>query len=381
MDAYGEESHPLWMPSKADPDTFSEKEVHLIAQMHKAVSVMQFKLEGQVIRRRPDFGMEGRLLLDKIDPEMKTVRIDGKSHPMLDGHLPTVDPARPYELTDGEKAIVERLRISFLNSEKLQKHVRFLYSNGGMYLVSNGNLLFHGCIPMNADGTFQTCTVAGEASSARAYLDRIEQRVRRAYFSDDPALRQDGQDEMWRLWCGAESPLFGKQRMATFERYFVTDPSTHLEERNPYYQLRDGAATARMILEEFGLSPDRGHIVNGHVPVKVKAGESPVKAGGRLLAIDGGFSRAYQPATGIAGYTLVFNSYGMLLARHSPFESTEMAIDAEHDIVTHTEVLETNYSRMRVRDTDNGKRILKKIRELYQLLDAYRTGAVKVKAP
>jgi len=293
--------------------------------------------------------------------------------------LPTVDPACPYELTEEEAIVVERLTLSFRHSDKLQRHVRFLYSNGGMYLTLNGNLLFHGCIPMNEDGTFQVCMMGGREYAAKAYLDRSEKRVRRAYFSDDPVRRQEGQDEIWRLWCGAPSPLYGKDRMTTFERYFLDDKSTHEEKKNPYFNLREQQAVAQMILEEFGLCSDTGHIVNGHVPVKVKVGERPVKAGGRLLAIDGGFSKAYQPHTGIAGYTLISNSYGLLLASHSPFESTLQAIDAETDIATHTEILETNYNRIRVKDTDIGKDILEKIADLHRLLDAYRTGSVKVK--
>ena len=264
--------------------------------------------------------MDDRLLLDKIDYARGVVHLDGQEYPLNDSNFPTIDPADPYALTEEEQGVVDRLRLSFLENDKLQAHVALLFRKGSMYLAFNGNLLYHGCIPMDADGSFQVVTLDGQQVAGKSYLDRIDRLVRQGYLSNDPAQRQFGQDMMWYLWAGPKSPLFGKRKMATFERYFIDDKATHVEERNAYYTFRDQEQTVRRIMEEFGMDPDTSHIVNGHVPVKVRRGESPVKAGGKLLVIDGGFSRAYQRETGIAGYTLIFNSFGLLLAAHEGFE-------------------------------------------------------------
>jgi fructose-1,6-bisphosphatase-3 len=280
-------------------------------------------------------------------------------------------------LTEQEQNVVERLKLSFIHSERLQKHVRFLYARGSLYLVYNGNLLYHGCIAMNEDGSFMAFKVGGEEFAAKAFMDRAERLARQGYFADDLEQRQYGQDAMWYLWSGAQSPLFGKDKMSTFERYFIADKSTHEEKMNPYYAFRDREETARRILQEFGLDPDTAHIVNGHVPVKVKKGESPIKAGGRLFVIDGGFAKAYQGKTGIAGYTLIYNSYGLLLAAHDPFESIQKAIEEELDIHSKTEIVETNYTRIRVKDTDLGREMQQQIHDLQQLLHAYRIGLIK----
>lgn len=377
VDIYGSDTCDQFRPKTGESD-FTENEQQLMAQMQKAISIIQLKLEGQIIRRRPQFQMNDRLLLDKIDYKKNTVRIDGKNYPLLDTHLPTIDPDNPYELSDEEKSVVEKLRLSFTNSERLQKHVRYLFSKGSMYQAVNGNLLYHGCIPMTDKGRLRHFLRDGKDHSPKEFMDRLERLARQGYFAkDDPDKKQYGMDTMWYLWSGAQSPLFGKDKMATFERYFIADKSTHKENMNPYYDYRTDEKVAESILKEFELDPDKGHIINGHVPVKVKKGESPVKAGGKLLVIDGGFAKAYQEKTGIAGYTLIFNSYGLLLASHQPFESTQKAIEEEVDIHSNTTILEQNNKRIRVRDIDSGRKIQRKINELKQLLQAYRTGLIK----
>ncbi|MCB0154820.1 MAG: fructose-1,6-bisphosphatase [Anaerolineae bacterium] len=378
IETYGQDPCRPFMPKLLNDSEFTEQEIRLMAQMHKAIAIIQFKLEGQIIKRRPHYQMEERLLLDKIDLAASTVTIDGTRYPLLDGHFPTLDPNQPYELTTQERAVIEKLRLSFTNSKRLQQHVRYLYSKGSMYLVHNGNLLYHGCIALNEDGSFKAFKVDGQEFAGKVFLDRVDRLARQGYFAtDDPERKLYGMDAMWYLWSGEQSPLFGKERMTTFEKYFVADETTHHEPRNPYYKLRHNEATARQILVEFGADPDRGHIINGHVPVQVRKGESPIKANGKLLVIDGGFSKAYQKQTGIAGYTLVYNSYGLLLAAHHPLESAQKAIQDELDIDSETEILESNTTRLRVKDTDRGREIQKELDDLHLLLRAYRTGLIK----
>jgi fructose-1,6-bisphosphatase-3 len=378
LETYGDDPCEQFTPRLSGGPEFTEQELRLMAQMHKAITLIQLKLEGQIIKRRPHYQMQDRLLLDKINFETGTVDLDGTVYPLLDTHCPTVDPRQPYVLTDKEKLVVEKLKLSFANSKRLQEHVHFLYSKGGMYLVYNGNLLYHGCIAMNEDGSFQSFMVDNKAYAGKEFMDRVDRLARQGYFAiDDPGRKQYGLDAMWYLWSGPQSPLFGKAKMATFERYFIADKTTHTEHRNAYYAWRDRPETARKILVEFGLDPETGHIINGHVPVKVRKGESPVKAGGKLLVIDGGFAKAYQKVTGIAGYTLVYNSYGLLLAAHHPFESTQTAIEAELDIDSDTAVLETQSARLRVKDTDRGREIQQQIKDLQRLLAAYRAGLIK----
>jgi fructose-1,6-bisphosphatase III len=376
VDVYGDDPCELFRPKLA-AESFTEHEQQLMARMHKAITVIQLKLEGQIIQRRPQFQMEDRLLMDKVDYDKGTVLVGEQTYPLLDRNFPTIDPVNPYELSPQETAVMEKLRLSFTNSERLQNHVRFLFSKGSMYLVYNGNLLYHGCIPMTRRGTLRHFTFDGVDHSPKAFMDRLERLARQGYFADDSGKKQYGQDTMWYLWSGAQSPLFGKDKMATFERYFVEDKATHKEEMNPYYDFRTRQEVAQEILTEFGLDPETAHIINGHVPVKVKRGESPLKAGGRLLVIDGGFAKAYQSQTGIAGYTLIFNSYGLLLAAHQPFESTQKAIEEGMDIHSKTDILEHNFKRIRVRDTDMGRDIQQRIDELKQLLAAYRSGVIK----
>ena len=380
IEAYGSDPCGPFVPQPSGQEAFTDDELRLMAQMHKAITIIQLKLEAEIIRRRPHYGMEDRLLLDKIDQGEGTVSIDGAVYPLLDTHLPTVGPSEPYKLTEREQSVVDRLRLSFTGSRRLQEHARFLFSKGSIYLVMNGNVLYHGCISMNEDGTFKPFRVDGETYSARPFMDRVDRLARQGYFStEDREEKQYGMDAMWYLWSGAQSPLFGKRKMATFERYFIADPSTHEERRDPYYSLREREDVARQILESFGADPDRGHIINGHVPVKAKQGESPVKAGGRLIVIDGGFSKAYQRQTGIAGYTLVFNSWGLLLATHQAGASG----DGTHDDGPHTDprmdIVESNDVRIRVGDTDRGRGMQRQIKDLESLVRAYRTGLIKGK--
>lgn len=348
--------------------------------MHKAISVMQFKLEGEIINRRPYFGMEDRLLLNKINYEDGTISLGGKTYELNDRYFPTINPENPYELTIEEKDLIEKLKSSFLNSEKLQKHIRFLFAKGSMYLKFNSNLLYHGCIPVNEDGSFKKVKIgsSGKSYSGKSYFDRLDILVREGYFhKNDPEAKLYGMDLTWYLWTGPDSPLFGKDKMTTFERYFINDKESHVEIKNPYFMLEDSEEMCKIIFEEFGLNPDVSHIINGHVPVKLKKGESPIKANGKLLVIDGGFSKAYQDTTGIAGYTLIYNSYGLILVAHDPFESTQKAIEEEKDIHSTIMVLEQEVERKRVRDTDVGEELKSQIKNLEMLLDAYRKGFIK----
>jgi len=379
IDVYRDDPCEQFLPPPSENDELTGDERNLVAKMHKAIAILQLKLEAQVIMRRPHFQMEHRLLLHKVDFANGTITIDGVVHPLLDRHFPTVDPEHPYELTPREKILIERLKLSFTSSARLQRHARFLFSKGSMYLVHNGNLLFHGCIPMNEDGTFKAVQVdEGGLVSGKELMERFGRLARQGYFAtDDPERKQEGMDTMWRLWSDAQSPLFGSEKMATFERYFIGDKATHVEKRNAYYSFRDREETARRILSEFGVNPDKGHIINGHVPVKVKRGESPVKANGRLLVIDGGFAKAYQGQTGIAGYTLVYNSWGLLLAAHPPFDSVQKVIDEETDLGSSTQILERNNVRIRIKDIDLGRTIQRQIDDLQSLLAAYRRGLIQ----
>lgn len=377
-DVYGDDPCIQFRPKLVEAGKYDDHELHLMGQMHKAITIIQLKLEAQIILRRPQYDMADRLLLDKIDHELGTVRLNGTEYRLRDTNFPTLDPTDPYALTEREQQVVEKLKLSFANSQRLQKHVRFLYAKGSIYLVYNGNLLYHGCIAMNEDGSFRAFKVDGQEFYAKAFMDRVEQLARQAYFAtDDPERKHYGMDATWYLWSGAQSPLFGKDKMATFERYFIDDPATHTEKKDPYYEYRDQEETSIRILKEFGVDPASGHIINGHVPVKVRKGERPIKAGGKLLVIDGGFAKAYQKETGIAGYTLISNSYGLLLAAHHPFEATQKAIEEERDMHSTTEILETNKGRIRVRNTDLGRDIQYQIGELQQLLEAYRAGVIK----
>ena len=365
-----------------DADQYTEKDKLLSARMYKAITMILFKLEGQKILRRPEFGMADRLLLDKIDYEAKTITIGDQVYPMLDCDFPTVDPANPYELTEDELHVITQLTDSFRHSEKLQKHTRYLYSKGGLYKVINGNLLFHGCIPMNGDGSFMTFTIGGKERSGKRFLDYAEKTARKAYYDKrGSAERQFGLDFLWWLWAGRNSPIFGRDRMTTFERRFIADKDTWTEPKNPYYTYYERPEYCDKMLKEFGLAGDHCHIINGHVPVKVKKGESPVKGGGKLLVIDGGFSRAYQSTSGIAGYTLIYNSRHYRIVSHQSFAGKWNAVHRNDDIASESVIFEKMETRMRVSETDEGEELQTRVNDLLMLLEAYRTGAVTENHP
>ncbi len=384
IDTYGDTDLSVFRPKLKNLERpLTEKQQRIIALMHKAITMIQWKLEGAIIRRNPDYGMTDRLLLDKVDWEKKTVTLEGAEHPLLVADWPTVDPADPYRLTPEEEALVQTLHASVMQSEKLRRHISFLLSHGSFYLAANGNLLYHASMPLNEDGTLREVNVLGHRFKGRALLDRLDALVN--YACTEGSAGREGAaplhggavDYMWYLWCGPDSPSFDKARMTTFERYLIADKATHREEKGWYYRLSDNPEVVGMILEEFGLDPDHGHIINGHVPVKTIKGEKPVRAGGKLLVIDGGFSKAYQSETGIAGYTLVFHSRGLQLVQHTPFESRRSAIDHGDDIISTTVLAEYNAQRLRVADTDKGAELREQIADLQDLLAAYRFGLIK----
>lgn len=358
-------------------ESYDVRDVAIDQKIHKAVTIMQLKLEGQIIKRNPDFKMHDRLLLDKINPETWTVNIAGVEYPLLDTNFPTVDWSDPFALSAEEQVVMERLIFAFRNSEKLQKHVKFLYTKGNMYTVYNGNLLYHGCVPLNEDGSFKKVTVFGKEYAGKELYDVLEEYARKGYYAKEPEEKQKGLDILWFLWLNKNSPVYGKARMTTFERQFVADKSTYKEPKNPYYKLIESEEVADRILEEFGLSGNESHIINGHIPVLVKEGQSPMHCNGKVLIIDGGFSKAYQEKTGIAGYTLIYNSYGLSLAEHEPFESIEKAIEEGNDVVSHKTLVQRVNKRKRVADTDIGKRLKEEIKDLEALLKAYREGVIE----
>ena len=358
------------------PDRPDSEEMQMNLRIHKAISILQFKVEGQIISRQKSFHLEDRALLDKIDYEKGTIVLGGKEYQLLDTNFPTVDPKDPYALTEEEEEIMERLEKAFINCEKLQRHMRFLLAKGGLYKVYNDNLLYHGCVPLDEDGSLKETEVYGKKYRGKALYDMLDAYVRKGFFALDKKDREDGKDIMWYIWLHPDSPLFGKNKMATFERYFIAEKETHIEKKNPYYSYIENEKVIDNIMKEFGLDPAYGHIVNGHVPVKRKDGENPIKCGGKVMVIDGGFSKAYQKETGIAGYTLIFNSYGLLLVAHEPFESTEAAIEKENDIHSELTVVQRVHDRILVGDTDNGRELKEQIRDLEQLLSAYRNGEI-----
>ena len=358
-------------------DAYDIRDKSIDERIHKAITIMQLKLEGQIIMRNPDFKMNDRKLLDKIDIEKGTVVIEGVEYPLLDKTFPTIDWNHPYELSKEEAEVLKRLVYAFRNSEKLQKHARFLYSKGSMYTVYNGNLLYHGCVPLNDDGSFKKVSVFGNEYAGKELYDVLESYARKGYYSSNEEERAKGLDILWFLWLNRNSPVYGKERMTTFERYFVADEETYKEPKNPYYRLIEHEDVANRILAEFGLKDKDCHIINGHIPVLVKDGQSPMHCNGKVLIIDGGFSKAYQSKTGIAGYTLIFNSFGLVLAEHEPFESVEKAIEDGNDVVSHKIIVQRVMKRMTVADTDLGKKMKEDIVDLENLLSAYREGLIK----
>ncbi len=380
MEYYKAEECEDFRPTSQNNKNVSENEMRIISQMHKAIAMIQFKLEGLLIQSHPEFHMDNHRLLHRIDFHNNTITMEGITYPLRNGYFPTIHPENPYELIPEEIEVLEKLKESFRKSEKLQTHMDFLVEKGSMYLAFNSNLLYHGCIPLNEDGGFAELKFENDGLYYRgkALLDRFDTLVREGYLnSNDIEHQRYVSDMMWYLWTGPLSPLFGKDKMTTFERYFIEDKITHIENKNTYFEKINDENVCHMILQEFGLNPAKSHIINGHVPVITKKGESPIKANGKLLVIDGGFSRAYQAKTGIAGYTLINNSYGLSLVSHSPFESTEKAIQEEKDIVSTKMVVENDAIRKHVGDTDIGSELKASIRDLEKLIEAYRKGRIK----
>ncbi|MBR6665595.1 MAG: fructose-1,6-bisphosphatase [Lachnospiraceae bacterium] len=357
-------------------NNYDTKDLSLDQKMHKAIAVMKFKLDGQAIMRNPWFDMDDRLVLNQIDYEKGTIRLGNEEYDLLDKSFPTIDPAEPYRLSEGEVLLMERLERAFVRCEKLQRHVRFMYSKGGMYKIYNGNLLYHGCVPMDENGQLSKVKVFEEEYAGKELYDILEYYARRGYYAKDAKERLAGQDVLWYIWNGPGSPVFGKDKMTTFERYLVADKATHKEKKNSYYRLLEQEDVVNRILDDFGLDKGNAHIINGHVPVEQIHGESPIKCGGKLLVIDGGFSKAYHKKTGNAGYTLVCNSRGMRLVAHKPFESTREAIVNETDIVSEAIVVEKFPYRKLVNDTDIGTALRERIYYLEQLLEAFEDGVI-----
>ena len=372
---YQDDSCTSFIPKNNDKN-YGTSEIQLVAKMHKAITIIQFKLEYEIIKRRPEFKLDHRLLLDKINYNEGTISLNNQTYELSDKLFPTINPEKPFELTPEERKLIDKLQLSFLNSDKLQKHVLFLFNKGSIYLTYNSNLLFHGCIPLNKDMTFKSMILNGESYKGKALLDTFDCLAREGYFSKRNSLeKQYGMDILWYLWTGECSSLFGKKDMATFERYFIKNEETHIEKKNPYYEFRDSEEMCNMIFKEFNLNPSESRIINGHVPVKDRFGESPVKSNGKLIVIDGGFAKAYRKETGISGYTLIYNSYGLQLICHESFKSIEDAFSKETDIHSSMRIVE-KLDRKKVGDTDIGKDLKNQINDLKLLLDAYRKGLI-----
>ena len=379
MDTYADDPCTEFLPKVQEENELTDKNMNLIAKMHKAISVIQFKIEAQIFNKHPEWGMTARNLLEAIDYKNGTCTVMGKTYKMRSCNFPTINPEKPNELTPEEKQLMEQLHHSFHISEKLHKHMRVMLQHGSMYAIINNNLLFHAAIPLTDKGELKEVEIyPGKRYAGKDLLKNIELLIRTAFQHDtEPKLRQYAQDYFLYLWCGPDSPLFNKARMTTFERYFIADKTTHNEPKGAYYKFRDDADTVDMILDSFNVHGPNRHIINGHVPVHVVKGENPIKAGGKLMVIDGGFARAYHKETGIAGYTLVYHSRGFQLVQHEPFTSTEDAIKKGTDIISTTQIVEFNQYRLRVADTDKGKEIQAQIDDLQQLLYAYRHGFIK----
>lgn len=378
METYGDDPVERFRPNlveEEDENEISNKSKLLIARMHKAISVIQFKLEAAMATKHPEWGLADRRVLEFIDYDKGTITLDGKEYALNDRNFPTIDPDNPIKLSPDEAELVNKLQHSFTVSDKLRKHVDCLLAHGCMYGIFNSNLLFHASVPLNEDGTLKEVAVNGVRCKGRELMHRIGMTIREAFNDDsDPDTRDYARDFFWYLWCGADSPLFDKSKMATFERYFIDDKATHHEEKGYYFKLRNDEKVCDMILDAFGVTGDHRHIINGHVPVRAAKGESPIRANGKLMVIDGGFAKAYHNTTGIAGYTLVFHSRGFQLVQHEPFTSAEEAIKTGADIVSTTQIVELTNHRMRVRDTDKGRELKAQILELTELLYAFRHG-------
>ncbi len=382
MDAYADDPCTEFRPILAgEAENLNEKTIRLNAQMHKAIAVMQFKLEAQLYEKHPEWKMQNRELFNFIDYDHGTIMLDGKVYPLRSCHFPTIDPANPCVLTDEEHQLLQRLHHSFLVSEKLHKHIDTLLDHGCMYQVCNNNLLYHASVPLEEDGSLKKVEVyPGQPVAGMELMQTVGHLVRSAFQNDtNPVERDYAVDYFFYLWCGPDSPLFDKAKMATFERYFIEDKETHAEQKGNYFKLRDDEKICEQIMDAFGVTGPNRHIINGHVPVKVGAGENPIKAGGKLMVIDGGFAQAYHKQTGIAGYTLVYHSRGFQLVQHEPFTSTEDAILRGTDIKSTTQIVEMSAHRMLVADTDKGVELRKQIDDLMELLYAYRHGIITPK--
>jgi fructose-1,6-bisphosphatase-3 len=378
MNHYQSYDEEIYQPRLINRE-MDQSEIKIMSQMHKAVAVIQFKLEGQLIKKRPEFKMNEALYLEKIDYENKILELDGRKYKLSDADLPTVDPDDPYSLSSWEEEVIEQLSYSFQNNDKLQEDIRFLYNNGSMYKKYNGNLLFHGCVPMAENGDFSEVELYGEKYSGKKLMDFFDDVIRRSYSSQEADT--EFKDWLWYLWRGELSPLFGKDRMTTFLRYFTDQEEAELyqENKNPYYQAREKEFICKKILTEFGLDPDMGHIINGHTPVAEKKGESPIKGKGRLLVIDGGISAAYHEKTGIAGYTLTYSNTRMRLISHEPFISKKNALHKDsRDTISAAEVLKFTEPQ-KIANTDIGKKLSEDVKYLMQLLEAYQEGIIKEK--
>lgn len=369
-EVYKDDPCTEFMPHLLDYNKYDSVETTLTAKMHKAITIIQCKLEGQLIRKHPEYDMSYRNLLPEVNFEAGTIDINGKSYKLKDSNFPTVNPENPLELTEQEDELMNILSASFRHSQKLNRHIKFLYSYGSMYKICNNNLLYHGCIPMDENGEFECMNINGKNYSGKALLDCINEIAREAYYGVyGTESREKACDFMWYLWCGAKSPIYGKDKMAFFERYFTDDSELHKEVYNPYYKLSDNPEVCMKILKEFGVSEEHGHIINGHVPVKIKDGESPVKAGGKLFVIDGGISKAYRTKTGIAGYTLIYDSHSLQLAEHTA-----------ENYAPNVYIVEKMKERVNISDTDLGKELEERISDLKELLTAYRSGAIQEKS-
>ncbi len=377
LDVYADDPCENFMPKDDTDGGYDEYNRNLIAKMHKAIAMIQFKLEGLMAMKHPEYQMADRLLLDKIDHQKGNVTISGQEFLLKDRNFPTIDPDSPFALTTQEQEVIDALCNSFINNEKLHRHIDFLYEKGSMYRYYNNVLMFHGCIPLESDGSFTEVDLYGKKVKAKGLLDLCEALVRQARFSKQEKEKNRGVDFMWYLWCGSKSPLFGKKKMATFERYFVEDKETHQECSDPYFKLVSDENLVDRILEAFDISDPEAVIVNGHIPVKIRKGENPIKVPGRMVLIDGGMSKAYQPVTGIAGYTLVYNSHQMFLSEHEPFNSADNTVRTNSDMESKVIPFKTFTERMKISDTDQGREIAGQITDLEMLLEAYRDGTIK----
>ena len=378
METYGKDPCTIWQTKDFENNPRLTRSAQLMAKMHKAISIIQFKLEGQTILRHPEWKMDDRLLLDKINYGEGTITINGKTYPLTDSNLPTINPAAPYTLSVEEQELMTQLERSFRKSEKMQRHLKMLYQHGSLFLVRNGFLLYHAAVPLNEDGSFMEVDVCGKRVKGRELMERIDEVIRTAYYGQGDA-KANALDYMLYLWCGEGSPLYNKDKMTTFERYFIKDKELEKEEKGAYYTLADRKNICEKILAEFGLDPKQGRIINGHIPVRTIKGETPMRAEGKRFVIDGGFSKPYQEKTGIAGYTLIYNSHGIQLVEHEEFESREQAIISGSDINSRTLLQDFTGCRMRIKDTDLGKELLQQVEDLKQLLAAYQSGNIKEK--